>query len=162
MKRVFLFLAALTLCVLCACSKGEKAEEPHLDVSDPEKGVRTAAELIYAVERSSDISLASNIDLGENMLKVNRTNSHVRIRGNGFSITSSSDCVVRLEDGCSVELEDLELKAGACGIGCLGDAKVSGKELKISALTDGIRCAGELKKRSFDLNVAFKHSAFHR
>lgn len=137
----------LCLLFLCACAPESEGDIPQLDVSNPEDGVVTAAELLafFSKGEGNTVKLAASIDLGDEMLRLSATRGSVAINGNGYTITSTADCVIRLEEGSRIALLDLNIKAGGCGIGCLEDASIYGKNLTIYAVADGIQCAGDLR-----------------
>lgn len=114
---------------LCACADNAPGND-GIDLLNPEdgEGIVTAAQLVRAVEEGAEtITLAASIDLEDQFLKVDVPGSSLSIDGKGFSITGNGDCVIRLEDGCSLTLTDVTITAGSTAIGCLGSASVGGK-----------------------------------
>ncbi len=147
-KRIYRAVLLLCACLLLgACgSKEKEAEDYHIDFSDPSQGIYTAADLLAFFEQgeSNVATLGGSVDLAGEMLKLSKSRGSITLIGNGNSITSGGDCVIRMEDGASLTLNDVTLVAGADGIGCLGEASVGGKGLRIEALTNGIHSAGNL------------------
>lgn len=147
-KRNIVFMLIMICALLCcACAAEEqKAEDYHIDLSDPSQGIYTAADLIAFFENGEGDTavLGGSVDLDGAMLKLSEKRGKITIIGGGNSITSSADCVIRMENGAELSLNDLTLIAGAEGVGCLGDAKLAGTGLDIQALTNAIYCAGDL------------------
>ncbi len=147
-KRILSSVLLLCLCFLLGACGGEEkiTEDYHIDLSDPSQGIYTAADLIaFFEEGESDTAvLGGSVDLAGEMLKLSKRRGSITLIGGGNSITSGGDCVIRLEDGCSLTLDNISIVAGADGIGCLGDATIGGSGLSIEALTNGIHCSGNL------------------
>lgn len=147
-KRSILFmLIAFIFLLLGACGGNpQNAEDYHIDLADPSQGIYTAADLIAFFENGENntAALGGSVDLGGEMLKLTKQRGALTLIGNGNSITSSADCVIRMEDGTELSLNDLTIIAGADGIGCLGDARLSGDKISIHALTNAVHCAGSL------------------
>lgn len=144
-NRIYPFLAAaLALALTCGCGK-KVPDEDHIDLSDPSaEGIVTAAQLLEALEEGADeLALNASIDLGEDMLRLDRPGASLRIAGNGFTISGNADCIIRLAEGCSLVLEDVSLNAGSNAIGCLGDASISGSA-DIRAVAHAISAQGHV------------------
>lgn len=139
-------LALLTAGFYACAAPNEAAEDYHIDFSDPTEGIFTITDLIYFFEagETAEASLGCSLDLDGEMLRVPKSRGPLILHGNGNSITSGGDCVIRLDDGCRITLNDLTLIAGADGIGCLGDAEIGGEGLRIEALTNGIQAQGSV------------------
>ena len=118
---------ALAPAFACACDAREP-DGDQIDLSDPSaEGIVTAAQLLRALEEGAqELTLSASIDLGADMLRLDRPGSRLAIAGNGFTISGNGDCLIRLANGCSLTLEDVSLNAGSNAIGCLGDASISG------------------------------------
>ena len=140
-----LFAMCALLCGACV-QKPQENEDYHIDLADPSQGIYTAADLIAFFEsgESDTAVLGDSVDLDGAMLKLAVRRGALTLNGNGNSITSSADCVIRLEDGAALTLNHTTIIAGADGIGCLGDARLAGEDLTIQALTNAIYCAGNL------------------
>lgn len=146
-KKIVLFSILLPLVFLCACSAEEQqAEDYHIDLSDPNEGIYTAADLIAFFEdgEGDTAVLGGSIDLAGEMLKLTKLRGPITMQGNGNSLTSGGDCVIRLEDGAALTLNDITVVAGADGLGCLGDAQIGGAGCTIEALTNAVHCVGGL------------------
>ena len=159
-KRLILLAMLLCLCIMLgACkSKSKTTEDYHIDLADPSQGIYTASDLIsfFEQDESNTAVLGGCVDLAGDMLKLTKARGEIRLIGNGNSITSGGDCVIRMEDGAKISLENVKLIAGADGIGCLGDAEIGGAGLSVEALTNGVYCAGNLtvqENSDFDLAV---------
>ncbi|MDO5110761.1 MAG: hypothetical protein Q4E65_00485 [Clostridia bacterium] len=148
MKKSLLGFYILSFALLlCACSaEQEQPEDYHIDLSDPSQGIYTAADLIAFFESGEGDTavLGGSIDLAGDMLKLTRRRGSMTIQGNGNSLTSGGDCVIRLEDGAVLTLNDVTVIAGADGLGCLGDAQIGGTKCTIEALTNAVHCVGDL------------------
>ncbi len=147
MKKRIALLSILLMLLLCACSvQEEQAEDYHIDLSDPNEGIYTAADLIAFFENGEGDTavLGGSIDLAGEMLKLTKGRGPIAIEGNGNSLTSGGDCVIRLEDGAALTLNDITVVAGADGLGCLGDAQLGGTACTIEALTNAVHCVGDL------------------
>lgn len=140
-------LALLMVFVLSACKADEQENKDQIDLSDPSgsEGISTAAQLIRIIDEGSTDTLILNasIDLGDEMLKLDTENADLTIDGNGFTISGNGDCIIRLEKGCSLDLENVTLNAGSNAIGCLGDARISGSAT-IRAVANAIYAEGHV------------------
>ena len=146
-RNLFLALVLLVLVGVLGCSPGEREadDDYHVDFVESES-VFTLSKLVeFFNEGTADtVSLGASIDIGNQMLKLTQVRGEIRILGNGFSITGSGECVIRMEDGAALQLQDLTLTCGADGIGCLGNAQLQAENVQIEALKNGIYCAGSL------------------
>lgn len=144
-RLLFILLAVACLVFSSAC--GEEPPQEHVDLSDPVggDGIYTTAELLNFIERgeSNTATLGAAIDLGSEILRITKERGPITIVGNGFSITGNADCLIRLEDGASLRLEEISLNAGRNGLGCLGDATLGGNA-EISSVAHCIVCVGDL------------------
>lgn len=135
---------ALVLALACGCGARDP-EGDQIDLSDPSaEGIVTAAQLLKALEEGADkLTLSASIDLGEDMLRLDRPGSSLTIEGGGFTISGNGDCIIRLEKGCSLTLTDVSLNAGSNAVGCLGDASISG-DAAIRAVAHAINAQGHV------------------
>lgn len=143
---VYKLIVLLALCaVLLAGCAGEE-EEARVELADPIGGssIVTGADLLAFLERgeSNTATLSGDISLEQEMLRITKERDGLVINGNGFTLSGAGDCVIRLEEGCSVTLNDVVIHSGADAIGCLGDASIGGTGLSIVGLGNGIRAAG--------------------
>ena len=147
MKRRLLFYIFVACMAFMAACSGNEPEEQHVELSDPVggDGIYTTAELMDFIEngQSDTATLGASIDLGGDILSITQTRGSITIRGNGFSITGNGDCVIRLEDGCTLRLEDVSLIGGRNAIGCLGDAAIGGT-FSINSVAHCITGVGDL------------------
>lgn len=139
-------IVPLALCLLLITGCDGEEEEARVELADPIGGssIVTAADLLAFLERgeSNTATLSADISLEQEMLRITKERDGLVINGNGFTLSGAGDCVIRLEDGCSVTLNDVVLHSGADAIGCLGDATIGGAGLSIVGLGNGIRAAG--------------------
>lgn len=142
----------LAVCMLLAAGCVSEEEEARVELADPIGGssIVTGADLLAFLERgeSNTATLSGDISLEQEMLRITKERDGLVINGNGFTLSGAGDCVIRLEDGCSVTLNDVVLHSGADAIGCLGDASIGGSGLSIVGLGNGIRAAGTVTIRS--------------
>lgn len=150
MHKIFPFaykvIAPLMLCLLLATGCAGEEEEARVELADPIGGssIVTGADLLAFLERgeSNTATLSADISLEQEMLCITKARDGLVINGNGFTLSGAGDCVIRLEDGCSVTLNDLVIHSGADAIGCLGNASIGGSNLSVTGLGNGIRAAG--------------------
>lgn len=145
-RLLFICILAACLALFGACGS-DAPQEPHVDLSDPVSGdgIYTTAELMNFIENgaSDTATLGASIDLGSEILRITKARGSITIVGNGFSITGNGDCVLRLEDGCTLRLENVNLVGGRNAIGCLGDAALGGSA-GISSVAHCITSVGDL------------------
>ncbi len=143
--KLFILIIILSALALCACAP-EQVQEEHLQLNEPLAGdsIYTAEELLFFIEKgeSDKATLAASISLDSEMIKLTTQRGALVIDGNGYTLSGTGDCVVRLEDGCSLTLENIEVIGGYDAIGCLGDARIAAKDTKISSVTHCINAAG--------------------
>ena len=129
MKRLlFALLALLTAAFAAGC--GEEIEEPHINIGDMESGagITSAADLAAFFESGGERAvLARSVDMEDVMLTLSAARGHITIEGRGNTISGNADCVIRLENGAELTLEDVNITGGAAGIGGLGSGKISGQ-----------------------------------
>ncbi len=148
-RRFFLFLLAAAFCAATAsCSGTEGDNGEKIDLSDPVGGssIVTAGDLIAFVEsgEGNTAVLQNNIDLERGMLKLTRARGDFTIEGNGFTITGSGDCVIRLEDNMKLTLNDVTIVGGYDGIGALGDCTICGNNATVKGVANAANCIGLL------------------
>lgn len=146
-KRRLLLICLLIICMALFGACGDDIPQEHVDLSDPVSGdgIYTTAELIDFIESgaSDTATLGASIDLGGEILRITKARGSITICGNGFSITGNGDCVLRLEDGCTLRLEDISIMGGRNGIGCLGDAMIGGNA-EINSVAHCITGVGDI------------------
>ncbi len=129
-------LAALCCAALSACS-GDMLPDDQIDIADTVdgEGIVSAEGLIDFIENgdTDTATLLAPIDLGNEMLRLTAQRGAVIINGSEYNITGSGDCVLRMEDGCTVTLNDVTIDGHDDGIGCLGDAVVGGENCIVIA-----------------------------
>lgn len=132
MKRLLLLMLGALLFAAAGCT--EDIPEEHLDINDPQEGVYTSADLISFFENgdADTVRLGASIDLGDALLCLSKERGPITVYGDGNTITGNGDCVIRLDDGASLRLDDVEIVAGRTGIGCLGNAQLSGNMMVVS------------------------------
>lgn len=147
-KKLFVLTLALAAVLPLAACGARRDGGNKIDISDALGGsaIVSANDLTAFVERGEGGTavLQSNIDLERGMLKFTKARGAITIEGNGFTITGSGDCVLRLEDGVSLTLNDLIVVGGYDGIGALGDCVVSGRNTTVKAVASAVNCIGFL------------------
>lgn len=145
-KSATIIILALFVCLLCACAK--QTPEEHVNISDPMSGsmIATKADLLAFFEESTSdtVHIAANIDLGDDMISVDAERGDVIIEGGGYTISSSSDCVIRLMPDAGIVLNDVTLMGEGDGIGIIDAGTVGGKNSVISGAMHGIECGSRL------------------
>lgn len=129
MKKVICALIALMMLIMAA-GCGEDVEEPHINIGDMENGagITSASDLADFFESGGDVAvLARSVDMEDVMLTLSAERGPVTIQGHGNTISGNADCVIRLEDGAELTLDNVNITGGAEGIGGLGGAKLSGQ-----------------------------------
>ena len=143
-ERLIILFLLLSVLLLAGCS-GEE-ENDKVELADPIGGssILTAADLLAFVERgeSDTANLSADISLENEMLCITEARDGLTINGNGFTLSSAGDCVIRLDDGCSVTLNDMVIHGGSDAIGCLGDGAIGGSGLRIIGIGNGVRANG--------------------
>ena len=143
---VYKLIVLLALCAMLLAGCAGEEEEARVELADPIGGssIVTGADLLAFLERgeSNTATLSGDISLEQEMLRITKERDGLVINGNGFTLSGAGDCVIRLEEGCSVTLNDVVIHSGADAIGCLGDASIGGSGLSIVGLGNGIRAAG--------------------
>ena len=56
------------------------------------------------------------------MLKLTAQRGSITIDGNGYTLSGTGDCIIRLDEGCKLTLNDITLHSGSTAIGCLSIA----------------------------------------
>ncbi len=143
-----ILLAFLAAATLTACAEGDGGGDGHIDLSDPLGGsaIMTAEELKAFAENGEGNTavLANNIDLESEMLVLNAQRGDFTIEGNGFTVTGIGDCVIRLDKGLRLTLNNVTIVGGSDGIGALGDCTVSGSNSTIKGVASAVNCIGFL------------------
>lgn len=148
-RRFFLLLLAAAFCaVSVSCSGMEGDDGEQIDISDPVGGssIVTADDLIAFAEsgEGNTAVLQNNINLDRNMLKLTCARGDFTIEGNGFTVTGSGDCVIRLEDKMKLTLNDVTIVGGYDGIGALGDCTIYGNNATVKGVANAANCIGVL------------------
>lgn len=148
MKRfnIACILILIVSLMLTACSPGKPNDLDELQ-NIGSGLIMSADELLRFFEsgEEAECELGANINLGDEMLTISQGDrSSLVIIGNGHTITSDAECLVRLDDGCSISLIDINLISGHDCIGGLGDISVYGEKLSINTVANGIRAAGSV------------------
>lgn len=141
MKHSRVYMALALLLALLAAAGCTRTPEV-VDFSDPGSSgyVTSAADLeaFFASGESDSISLAASIDVGGSMLVLTKERGHVTISGNGYSITGTGDCVIRLDEGASITLDRVEIRGSVDGIGMMGGNTVGGVASTVSGALNGV------------------------
>lgn len=116
---------------MCACNAfaagrlREEAKEPHIDIGDPESGagITSASDLIDFFKNGGEKAMLSrSIDLGSSMITLSKDRGSITIEGKGNTISGNGDCVIRLDDGAKLTLNNVNITGGTEGIGGLAAA----------------------------------------
>ncbi len=143
MKRIACALFALIILIFAAGCGGE-TDEPHINIGDMENGagITSASDLADFFESGGEVAvLARSIDMEDIMLTLSAERGHVTIQGNGNTISGNADCIIRLDDGAKLTLDNVNINGGAEGIGGLGNAELSGQGA-INAVSHALDFAG--------------------
>lgn len=147
-KRIVARLAAFLCAALFLSGCGADAGETKIEIGDAIGGssIVTAADLLAFLEKgeADTARLSADISLEGEMLRITKARDGVTLDGNGFTLSGSGDCVLRLDEGCSVRLTNITIHSGSDAIGCLGSASIGGKGVRLIAVGNGIRAAGEV------------------
>ncbi|MCE5236467.1 MAG: hypothetical protein ABFC62_10205 [Clostridiaceae bacterium] len=147
-RKLALLLFAATLCAALASCSGTEDKGEQIDLSDALGGssIMTSGDLIAFIARGEGNTavLGNNIDLDREMLRLTRARGDLTIEGNGFTITGSGDCVIRLEDGMSLTLNNVTIVGGYDAVGALGDCTVYGKNATVKGVANAVNCIGQL------------------
>jgi hypothetical protein len=138
-------IMAIIMGILCAC--GSKKPDEQIDLSDPSgaQGITTAAQLLHVIEEgeTDTLTLNASIDLEGEMIKLDTPGAALTINGNGFTISGSGDCIIRLANNCTLNLSEVTLNAGSNAIGCLGDSAITGSAT-IKAVANAVYAKGHV------------------
>lgn len=143
MKKLLCALCALVM-LLPQAGCGEEAKEPHIDIGDPESGagITSASDLIDFFKNGGEKAMLSrSIDLGSSMITLSKDRGSITIEGKGNTISGNGDCVIRLDDGAKLTLNNVNITGGTEGIGGLGSGSISG-ECTINAVSHAVDFAG--------------------
>lgn len=144
-KRIRL-MACAAFCGLLLAGCGGGMEESRVDLADPIGGssIVTAADLLAFLERgeSKKATLSADISLENEMLRITKERDGLTLDGNGFTLSGAGDCVIRLDEGCTVVLNDITIHGGADAIGCLGDASLGGSGARLIGVGNAVRAQG--------------------
>ncbi len=147
LKRIKVLLAALSLAALLWGCGGEP-EQTKVELADPIGGssIVTAADLMAFLEKgeADTAQLSADISLEGEMLRITKARDGLIIDGNGFTLSGAGDCVLRLDAGCSVTLNNITIHSGSDAIGCLGNASIGGTGARLIGVGNGIRAEGEV------------------
>ncbi|MDO4567817.1 MAG: hypothetical protein Q4B99_02535 [Clostridia bacterium] len=144
--RTSLIALCIVCCLaLCACSPQQPAD-PNDIVDIGSDLIMSAQELASFLANSTESSceLGANIEMYQQMLTLSAERGHVTINGNGHAITGDADCMLRLDDGASITINDVTLSCGSVCIGGLGSAVIYGNDLVIDSVSTGIYLDGDL------------------
>lgn len=143
-KKILLAAFMAASLALCACG----GEGGHVELADPFGGssIVSAADLeTFFLEGTSNTAvLSSSFSMEDAMLKVTKERGDITIDGNGCTLSGTADCIIRIDDGCKLTLNNVTLHSGAMAIGALGNAEVGGAGSRIIGISDGILCTGKL------------------
>ena len=110
MKKTIItaILAAMTL-LLIGCS----ANNERIDLTDPLSGssILSAADLeaFFKYGENDTAVLAASFSMEDTMLKLTAQRGPITIDGNGYTLSGTGDCIIRLDEGCKLTLNDITL-----------------------------------------------------
>lgn len=145
----YIMTAALVLSVLIlATGCGNGLHNQNIDISDPESSglVATANDLaaFFNTSSSDTATLVADINLETDMLLLTKERSKIVINGNGHTIYGDAECVIRMDAGCTLILNDVTISGGTDAIGMLGSGNIGGKNANIHAVATGINAIGSV------------------
>ncbi|NCB29794.1 MAG: hypothetical protein EOM66_00120 [Clostridia bacterium] len=141
-------LLSVSLCAAFLAGCGGEPEQTKVDLADAIGGssIVTASDLLAFVERgeSSTAKLSADISLENEMLRITKARDGLVLDGNGFTLSGAGDCVIRLDEGCSMVIKNITIHGGSDAIGCLGNAAIGGENVRLIGVGNGIRAAGTI------------------
>ena len=134
--------------VFFGCTRIEKTPV-KMDIAGNSEGIKVSsgADLIdlFKKGQSSTVILTDNVHIGREILKLTEALGTMTLIGNGFTIYGEGECVVRMDNNCLLNMEDLTLTGSRDGIGIIGDGTITATNSKIDAGLNGISATGSLK-----------------
>lgn len=145
MKRLsVVILALLLLCFAGACDNAPDTPQEGLEASLGTL-ISTPEEFVHFLEGTQEVAtLTGNITLGDEMLRLESGRSAVTVNGDGHMVTGTNACVLRMENGTSVTLNNTTIIGTLGGVGIMGDAAISGTNCSIRSDSNGIEATGKL------------------
>ena len=67
------------------------------------------------------------------------------MRATDSLLDGMGECVIRLEDGCSLTLNNVTVYGGSDAIGCLGNAQLGGSNAVLKGVSNALQCNGTLR-----------------
>ncbi|MEG1547944.1 MAG: hypothetical protein RR527_04315 [Clostridia bacterium] len=147
MKHRLLAIVIILSLLLSGCG-GAGMQGDNIDIANmvTGTGIVTASDLIEFIKNgdTDTATLLAPIDLGNEMLKITSGRGPIIIMGNGCAINSAADCVIRIDSGCELTLNNVSIEGRVDGIGCLGDADIGGSAASITAGNSAIMSKGKI------------------
>ena len=148
MKKIALMTLIALLLILSACS-GPGKEGVQVEIMDPVGGssilTAVALEAFINSGESNVATLSASISMEDIMLCITKERGDITIEGNGFTLDGTGECVIRLEDGCSLTLNNVTVYGGSDAIGCLGYAQLGGINAVLKGVSNALQCNGTLR-----------------
>lgn len=139
---VVLLVLIISFTYFSGCAK----TDPSVKEEEPYREVATAEELLHAVEDGNTrIRFTASIDLAKDMLKQQADMQSLSIDGNGHTLSGTGACVIRLEKGCVLDLQNITIVSEQDGIGILEDATVGGSNCIINAKMNALHAVGTIQ-----------------
>lgn len=97
--------------------------------------ISTEAELIdfFLNGTEPECTLSSDIDVKFNMLKLTKERGHITVNGNGYTLSGSAECLIRMDDDTSLTLNDIHLSSSAVCIAIQGSGSIAATDLSIES-----------------------------
>ena len=134
--------------VFFGCTRIEKTPV-KIEITGDSEGIKVSsgADLIdlFRKGRNRTVILTDNVHIGREILKLTEALGTMTLIGNGFTIYGDGECVIRMDDNCHLNMEDLTLIGSHDGIGIMGNGTISAKNIKIDAGLNGVNATGSLK-----------------
>ncbi len=148
MKKIVVIAMMALLLMMSACS-GQAEEGEKVEIMDPVGGssILTAATLEAFINagESNVATLSASISMEDTMLCITKERGDITIEGNGFTLDGMGECVIRLEEGCSLTLNSVTIYGGSDAIGCLGDAQLGGTDAIVKGVSHALQSNGALR-----------------
>ncbi|MDR1620737.1 MAG: hypothetical protein LBS18_08775 [Clostridiales bacterium] len=136
--RIVLLLFVL-LVTAAGCAAG-RLEDPREDESRAQ--ITSAGALAAFFENGGGFAvLASDIDMGDVMIKITAQNSGAVIDGGGHTLFGGAPCVLRLDDNTRITLQNIDIQAEKIAVGMLGSGEITADGCRLTAVEDAIHAA---------------------
>ncbi len=151
MKYVLQIGVVIVFCVaaLCGCTKNDlQANDVTVSPTpaDSITTVKTAEELLAFFDAGGPTAvLANSISLGNAMLRLTAARGAISIEGAGYTVAGESDCVIRMEEGCTLVLNHITIEGKKDGMGFLGAVQIGGQNTVIRGNGNALHANAQVK-----------------